>query len=416
MQKQYYLNINMENIRTEEIFETDSEKEYEVEKIIRERPKRQKNPKTGKMEYIKEYLVKWVGYESPTWEPEYNLVNSQELLKEFLLKQVMKRLKKEKEKPKTPRTFDIYNNKKFPKSPKKKRKNTESQTEDISTFSYSNSNNIISNKININNININSDNNNNEKIIKEAKDKEKEKEKEKNKEDEIVNMDTYYDIEILDEKKNSEYKNGSYNTIIDISSKGSNICEKETDKDKDTISHKNKDKNKDNQKEEKKSNKKDLNDNQRPKIENNVINAIKEVDNIIDLGKFSESIYSDEENEDEENSKIVNGKIKNKSNEKKNEVLYYLEKKRLNSEKDKDIYEEKDDNLKVIGIYSMKVPNEYEKGIIVNIKFKKNNKIYIEEFNTQSEEIPSDYLVKYYEMFICEFFKGQIYSQELCFD
>ena len=147
-----------------------------------------------------------------------------------------------------------------------------------------------------------------------------------------------------------------------------------------------------------------------------MINAIKEVDNIIDLGKFSESIYSDEENEDEENSKIVNGKIKNKSNEKKNEVLYYLEKKRLNSEKDKDIYEEKDDNLKVIGIYSMKVPNEYEKGIIVNIKFKKNNKIYIEEFNTQSEEIPSDYLVKYYEMFICEFFKGQIYSQELCFD
>ena len=428
----------MENIRTEEIFDDDdTDKEWEVEKILNERPRRHKNPKTGKMEYIKEYLIKWVGFKSPTWEPEINLLNSQDLLKEFLLKQVMKKLNKEKPKTKTPHTFEIYENK--TKSPNKdKRKNTESQTgEDISTFSYSNSNNIISNRITINN---NPDNNEKMLTISEEekieKKKEKEDEKKKKKEKDVkkkkekiknidkkedINMDMYYDIEIIDEKKNSENKKqrnesiNIINNVVDIPSKELNKGQSNKKKD---ISDKLKYIDKHN--EINISNKKKLNDNKKSKINYNVIN---EEENNNDLTKFSQTIYIDEEIEEEEksdksksrNSRSISSNRK-KIYEKKNEVINYLEKKRAHTKKD--IYsEEKDENdIKVIGIYSMKVPNEYEKGIIVNIKYKKNNKIFIEEFNTQSEEIPSDYLVKYYEMFICEFFKGQIYSQELCFD
>jgi len=49
--------------------------EYEVEEIIKHRKRRNKN----------EYLVKWKGYDSHenTWEPESNLGNSQDVIKEF---------------------------------------------------------------------------------------------------------------------------------------------------------------------------------------------------------------------------------------------------------------------------------------------------------------------------------------------
>ena len=84
----------MKNIRTEEIFEEnfDDEQEWEVEKIIKERTTLKKNKKTGKMQECKEYLIKWVGYKTPTWEPEENLEHSQEILKEFLLKEIIKKL------------------------------------------------------------------------------------------------------------------------------------------------------------------------------------------------------------------------------------------------------------------------------------------------------------------------------------
>ena len=81
----------MTNIGTEEIYNEDQE--WEVEKILKEKIKPRKNPKTGKMEYIKEYLVKWIGYKDASWEPESNLDNCKELLSEFLIKNLKKSTK-----------------------------------------------------------------------------------------------------------------------------------------------------------------------------------------------------------------------------------------------------------------------------------------------------------------------------------
>ncbi len=64
-------------------------KEWEVEKIIAHRTRTVKNIKNKKLEQKKEYLLKWKGYENPTWEPEENLVNCQKLLKEYLKKTIL---------------------------------------------------------------------------------------------------------------------------------------------------------------------------------------------------------------------------------------------------------------------------------------------------------------------------------------
>ena len=68
--------------------------EYEVEKIVDCRYKKTKDPKTKKWKTEKHYLIKWVGFEVNTWEPEENLTNCQEILKEF--KNQKKKNKKDK--------------------------------------------------------------------------------------------------------------------------------------------------------------------------------------------------------------------------------------------------------------------------------------------------------------------------------
>ena len=70
---------------TSDMKEDYNNKEWEVEQIIQERKKHIKNKKTGKTSDVTEYLVKWVGYKTPTWEPEENLENCKELLGKYLL-------------------------------------------------------------------------------------------------------------------------------------------------------------------------------------------------------------------------------------------------------------------------------------------------------------------------------------------
>ena len=61
----------------------DLDQEYEVEKITDMRQYQKQNKITKKFELVKEFLVKWVGYEQLTWEPLQNLDNCQEALNEY---------------------------------------------------------------------------------------------------------------------------------------------------------------------------------------------------------------------------------------------------------------------------------------------------------------------------------------------
>ena len=144
----------MQNIKTEDDFEESSDnpnQEWEVEKILKDRTKRRKNKETGKIEPIKEYLIKWVGFKTPTWEPEENLENSQELLKDFLLKQILKKCKKVKAKKKainTINTSKIYKHEISPNVTEFQIKsNGNKEEEEQSTFTNSINNQESSNKI-----------------------------------------------------------------------------------------------------------------------------------------------------------------------------------------------------------------------------------------------------------------------------
>ena len=72
---------------------------------------------------------------------------------------------------------------------------------------------------------------------------------------------------------------------------------------------------------------------------------------------------------------------KNKSDIKS--TTRYLEKKRFNSTKDTYDDEKKkrretfirDNKMKILEIYSIKVPNDHREGIVLNVKFKKNKNI-----------------------------------------
>ena len=60
-----------------------SSNEYEVEAIEKDRQKRQYDPHKRKWVFVTEYLIKWVGYKKRSWEPEENLDNCGQLLKNY---------------------------------------------------------------------------------------------------------------------------------------------------------------------------------------------------------------------------------------------------------------------------------------------------------------------------------------------
>ena len=241
----------------------EEEEEWEVEKILKERSKRVKDKKTGRYVATKEYLVKWLGFDKPTWEPEENLENCQDILKDFLLSQIMKKLKAENKKNK------ILEN---------KRKNSFNSLSDVEEQDMETSTK--SNSVNVNNIN--------------------------NKKKKMDKDDT-----------------------------------KETDMDFD-----------------------------------------------IEIGKDCEAKRNKGKNKEKDEIIVVNDDMK----ENKDQL-----------------------GFKIMCIKSMKIPKDKNEGIILNIKYEKGGKTFIETFNTKIEEIPSDYLVKYYEKFICDKFQGSEYNEEMSF-
>lgn len=383
----------MQTIKTEDDCEGSSDspdKEWEVEKILKDRTKRRKNKTTGKMEPIKEYLIKWVGYKTPTWEPEENLENSQELLKDFLLNQILKKCKKVKSKKKVITTSKIY---KYERSPNVTEYRTmprdSKEEEEQSTFTSSlNNNQEQTNKKN-------KTNKNNGSSLPSLTE-----------EDE----NAIYDIEIDGDEKKECNDIKKEQESLNVNTGMESNCFKIVKSEELTVEN-------NNEKEKKKENdniaKIEPDDSHIIKI-NNINRIIPEKEDLIDSEKKSYSIYLEEDDESENLDKIKKDKSETESSKK------FLAKKR---KKDKFIdcegIAKKDNSIKVMEIYSMKVPGDDDKdgkGIKLNIKFRQNNKIYIEEFYTKSEEIPSDYLAKYFEMFICDSFKGEKYSKGMSFD
>ena len=245
--------------------ESSEQEEWEVEKILKERSKRVKDKKTDRYVVIKEYLVKWLGFAKPTWEPEENLDNCQEILKDFLLSQIMKKLKAENKKNK------ILEN---------KRKNSFNSLSDVEEQDMETS--TISNSVNVN---------------------------------------------------------------------------------------------------------KNINNNKKKKVDK-CDNNETDVDFDIEIGKDYEVKTKKGKNKAKDEIIVVNEDIKGNNDQ--------LE-------------------FKIMSIKSMKIPKDKNQGIILNIKYEKEGKTFIEKFNTKIEEIPFDYLVKYYEKFICEKFQGSEYNEEMSF-
>lgn len=76
-----------------------SKGEYEVEAIVNDRKKKYYDKKSKTYKFMKEYLIKWVGYKKKTWEPEENLENCREMLLQY---KINKRNELKKNQSKTP--------------------------------------------------------------------------------------------------------------------------------------------------------------------------------------------------------------------------------------------------------------------------------------------------------------------------
>ena len=80
-----------------------------------------------------------------------------------------------------------------------------------------------------------------------------------------------------------------------------------------------------------------------------------------------------------------------------------------NNEKDN----KNEDKVKIIDIYGMEIPDDPDKGISLKILYKKDNRQFIKVIKSNSGKIPKDILIKYYEMFIYDNYKGQNYGKRL---
>ena len=362
----------METIKIDDTYDDCSDKEWEVEKIIKERTKLKKNKRTGKIEPIKEYLVRWIGYNYPTWEPESNLENCQEILQDFLREEAIKKLKKYKKKSKS-QIPNSLNHKKYKR--KKLGNSVQFGAEEMSTFSNSNNNGHIGK---INHKRKHSDNLNNNVIEYGNNIHKNEKAPPILRNSKITTSSLDIELDEDNKKSISRPQNENENNIINNENIGIN--------------------------------------NDRNNVNNFYSNDDKkddDLDYLITLDEFAHCSYF--EDNLNKNLKIKPEKIIKKERE---EVFNsnFINKKRKKLKKEKNFEDKKNKNkIEIMEIYSVQIPKISNENYKINAKYKQNNKIYINEFESTSNDIPKDYLIKYYEEILFKFKNGEKISHVLTF-
>ena len=378
----------------------DANKEYEVEKIVKERIVQKKNLRTRKIEPVLEYLVQWVGYKQRTWEPIENLENCKEALGEFLLKQNSHINNKRK--------IKTYLKKKTTKQKIKRKKNNNNLNNITINKNIFKVTGKISNINNNGNINTNEKNNLNNKLKKYKKNKDKikynksidgnspnqiEKNKTINNENEDKKDINKNDNENENEKEKEKEKDNINNNIGEKNAKENdniiktnlNIGQKENNDSREIINNLN------------------FNENNNNNIIDNNYNFLNE--DAISFGQFINAFDCDDplknnilgiqdKNVDDENGKILE--------------------KKFNEEKC--LYEDNNKSkLQVLEINSLKIPKNIKEKFIINITYKNkhDNKIYTRDFETTNKEIPRECLIKYYEHIFFEKNKGQVLTKKL---
>ena len=72
---------------------SESDEEFEVERILADRPKYSEDSHKRRKFLYTEYLIRWVGYSDETWEPEENLKNCKKLLSKYKKEKKLERIK-----------------------------------------------------------------------------------------------------------------------------------------------------------------------------------------------------------------------------------------------------------------------------------------------------------------------------------
>ena len=402
-----------------------SNKEYEVEKILAERVVQKPNQTRRRLEPVLEYLVQWVGYDQPTWEPLTNLENCKDLLTEFF------------ETRKNNKKFIIskdYHKRKTRgnKTINKRRKNNNKNNNNNNSINVNVNNILINNKdlLDIKEMNnqdnkndINRYNNNNE--IKNKK-KEENKENMGNKTiKEINNLQNenpfFNEIKnIINEDKNkNEYNSSNFLNNHELNhiliEKDEESINKSEINSKDIINNFIKNQNKKIQKEI--SNNSVLNENNDNMSNNNNNNKN---DNFLNEESISfEQFVNSSSINCFGPEKKLDIPIEDKDDDvDSNKNENFLNKKKLN-DNNKYCYEDNQKcKIQVLEINGLKIPNNIKEKFIINITYKNkfDNKIYTRDFETTNKEIPKECLVKYYEHFLFEKNKGQSYNKKLLLD
>ena len=365
----------------------DANQEYEVEKIIDMRITPKLNEFTQKLDFIKEYLIKWVGYEQPTWEPLENLDNCKELLKEFYKEK--KRLLKEKAKkgknPKINKKDQMHKKDESVKKSKQKKSNNKNKS-NSSLLNNKNKEKIkqklfLTQKIigNINNYIINQNNL-------------------------IVNEEKQEDKNIINDKENI-----NNNPIL-------NECQQN-----------NESKNYQELKEENCSQNKYEENNEFKIINGEICDENYEIINM-DYKSIERMYEIEKYNLLNNNNNIIFEQFPNNMGYDSEDKMDFDSKhygimdereELLKKRKNEIIEDSSDKNNKIIikEINNVKIPKKIKDNFSINVTYldKNDNKIYNKDFESNSKMIPKEFLIKYYENILYEKNKGHTFSKKLSF-